>query len=177
MDPSRLRIPIFFKFAVLSSLLSIAVISAVSLSILEKQKLQFVEQLINLGETLVRVAARDIPSKLLAEEDLSLNQLMNAIASNQQVSFALITDTGNTIIADSDLAATRGRYTPPENLTAYRISGPVIISAFGSEDDQSFLFEEDITMQGKRLGVVRIAVSQKSIRESIRNALRRVAGR
>ena len=170
VKPSRLRIPIFFKFAVLSSLLIIAVISAISLPILEKQKNQFFEQLINLGETLVRVAARDIPAKLLAEEELSLNQLVNAIASNQQVSYALITDAADTIIANSDLDVSRTEYAPPAGLVAYRQSGPVQVGTFGEDENRSFLFEQDITMQNKRLGAVHIAVSQRAVRESIRNA-------
>jgi len=170
VDASRLRIPIFIKFAVLSSLLIIAVTTSVSLYILQKQKEQFFEQLIQLGETLVRVAARDIPSKLLADEELSLHQLVNAIASNQQVSYALITDTDGNIVAHSNLQTERTRYNPPPDLTEYRQSEAVRISTFNDAGDASFLFQQPITMGGKELGSVMIAVSQQSISENVRSA-------
>ena len=87
-----LRIPIFFKLAILSTLLLVLVISIISFSMLEKQKKQFIDQLIVLGESMLHVVAENAPDKLLGEEDLALFKLVKDISQNEQVVYALITD-------------------------------------------------------------------------------------
>jgi hypothetical protein len=58
-----LRIPIFIKLTALSTLLIFLVISTISFSMLNRQKKQFTGQLINLGESMVHIAASNAPDK------------------------------------------------------------------------------------------------------------------
>ena len=63
----KLRIPIFIKLTSLSTILILVVISIISFSILKKQKAQYIGQLIDLGEGIVRMVANNAPEKLLGE--------------------------------------------------------------------------------------------------------------
>jgi len=66
----KLRIPIFVKLATLSALLIFLVISTSTYLILERQKKQFTQELINLGENMAGIAANNSADKLLGEEEL-----------------------------------------------------------------------------------------------------------
>ena len=97
-----LKIPIFLKFITLSALVIVVVISTSSFFMLKKQRAQFREQLIALGESLVRITAEQSPDKLLAEEELTLFQLIRNVAAEDQVLYAFIVDSKNVIKAHSD---------------------------------------------------------------------------
>ncbi|MGD8243069.1 MAG: hypothetical protein PVF59_09595, partial [Desulfobacterales bacterium] len=113
----KIKIPIFVKFVVLSTLLTIIVSSIISGVILRKQAEDFRDQLITMGGSLIRIVADQAPDKLLNEEDLVLFQLVQDVAAEDQVAFAQITDVKGIIRADS-----RTEYinTPYQSPTGYR---------------------------------------------------------
>ena len=59
----KLRIPIFIKLATLSALLIFFVIATITYLILEKQKEQFTQELMNLGENMAGIAANNSADK------------------------------------------------------------------------------------------------------------------
>ncbi|MEJ2726046.1 MAG: hypothetical protein P8175_15680, partial [Deltaproteobacteria bacterium] len=113
----RLRIPIFIKLAALSTLLIFLVISTISFSTLRRQKTQFTEQLISLGQSMVRIVRNNAPDKMLGEEDLALFQLVDDITKNEQVVYALITDHKQMIRAHSRIEEVGEQYFEPEGAT------------------------------------------------------------
>jgi len=167
---SRLRIPIFIKLSMLSALLIFMVIFSISISMLKKQKQQFVGQLINLGASMVQIAASNAPDKLLGGEDLSLFQLINDIAKNDQVIYALIADNKNIIKAHSSIEEANKPYLPPENIIFLKECFNIKVSSFIHEGEEVLFFEKTITYQKLKIGKVFLAISQKKILENIRNA-------
>ena len=165
-----LRIPIFIKLTALSTLLIFLVISTISFSMLNRQKKQFTGQLIDLGESMVRIAASNAPDKLLGGEDQSLFQLLNDIAKNDQVIYALITDEKNIIKAHSSIEEVNKPYSPPENIIFLKESSNVKVSSFIHEGEEVLFFEKLITYQKLKIGKVHLAISQKKILQNIRNA-------
>ncbi|MBW2004508.1 MAG: HAMP domain-containing protein [Deltaproteobacteria bacterium] len=165
-----LRIPIFIKLAALSTLLIFMVISTISFSMLNRQKEQFIGQLINLGEAMAHIAASNAPDKLLGEEELSLFQLLNDIAKNEQVIYTLVTDDKNVIKAHSNIEEVNKPYSPPENIIFLKESGNVKVSSFIHEGEEVLFFEKPIIYQKLRVGDVRLAISQKKIFQNIRDA-------
>ena len=113
----KLRIPIFVKLATLSALLIFLVISTITYLILEKQKEQFTQELMNLGENMAGIAANNSADKLLGEEELDLFRLVNDISGNEHVVYAFITDEENIIKAHSNIEEVNKTYTTPKNLT------------------------------------------------------------
>jgi adenylate cyclase len=166
----NLRIPIFIKLVVLYTLLIFLVISTISFSMLGRQRKQFTDQLINLGESLVHIAASNAPDKLLGEEEQSLFQLLNDIAQNDQVIYALITDKDNIIKAHSNIEQANQAYSPPDNMVFIRETNDIKVSSFLQGKEEVLFFEKPITYIEFTVGVVRLAISQKKILENIRNA-------
>ena len=166
----KLRIPIFIKLASLSAVLILVVISTISFSILKKQKEQYLGQLLNLGESMVRIVANNAPEKLLGEEELALFQLVKDIAANEQVIYVLITDQKNVIKAHSHLDKVNKTYSPPEDVLLFREIDNVKVSTFFLGREEVLLFEEPITYQKLRVGQVHIAISQRRILDNIREA-------
>jgi class 3 adenylate cyclase/uncharacterized membrane protein affecting hemolysin expression len=166
----NLRIPIFIKLAALSTLLILLVIFSISFSILKGQKKQFIGQLINLGESMLRIAANNAPDKLLGEEELALFQLVKDIAENEQVLYAIITDKKNTIKAHSNIDEVNQVYAAPQNAIFLRESNEIKISTFANNKEDILFFEKPITYQKLMVGNVYLAISQKEVLQKIHDA-------
>ncbi|MBE9594511.1 MAG: adenylate/guanylate cyclase domain-containing protein, partial [Proteobacteria bacterium] len=167
---ARLRIPIFIKLTALSIILIFLVVFTISFSILNRQKKQFIGQLINLGESTVHIAASNAPDKLLGGEDLALFQLVNDIAQNDQVMYALITDKKDIIRAHSTIEEVNKSYSPPKNIIFVKETNNVKVSFFVHGGEEILFFETPITYQKFNLGKVFLAISQKKILQNIHNA-------
>jgi adenylate cyclase len=165
-----LRVPIFLKLTILSTLLIFLVISTISYFMLNRQKEQFIGQLITLGQTMAHVAASNASDKLLGEEELSLFQLLNDIAQNEQVLYALITDSKGIIRAHSNIEEVNNAYLPPTDIVFLKEADMVKVSSFMHEGEEILFFEKPITFQKLIVGEVHLAISQKKIFHTIRNA-------
>ena len=138
--------------------------------ILEKQKEQFTQQLMNLGENLVRIAANNSADKLLGEEELDLFKLVNDISENEHVVYALITDKRNVIRSHTNIEKVGKVYTPPNEVAFQENEKDTRIGRFFEDGEERFFFEMPISYQGLSIGRAFLAISQKMIRESIRHA-------
>jgi len=167
-----IKIPIFIKFITLSTLVIIVVISTISLSMLNKQREQFREQLIALGESLVRVTAEHAPDKLLAEEELTLFQLIKSVTAEDQVIYAFIADSKNVIRAHSDPDRVNTEYLPSSAGPADAKPEEVIVTSLLRDGDEILFFEKPITYQKIRVGTVALAISEQEITENIQSAKR-----
>jgi len=165
-----LRIPIFIKLATLSTLLILLVIFAISFTMLGIQRKQFTDQLIRFGEGMVRIAANNSPEKLLGEEDLALFQLVNDIAENEQVVYALITDENNIIRAHSKIDELNRVYLPIRDMVLIEESDGVKVSSFVHEGEEILFLESPIFYQKIKIGEVHLAISQRKILQNLRNA-------
>ena len=166
----KLRIPIFVKLATLSALLIFLVISSITYLILEKQKEQFTQELMNLGENMAGIAANNSADKLLGEEELDLFGLVNDISENEHVLYAFITDSKNIIKAHSNIEEVNKTYIPPKNLAFSKNEKDLKIGRFFQDGEDVFLFEKSITYQGLTIGKTYLVISQKNILQSIRSA-------
>jgi adenylate cyclase len=166
----KLRIPIFIKLTSLSTILILVVISIISFSILKKQKAQYIGQLIDLGEGIVRMVANNAPEKLLGEEDLALFQLVKDIAENKQVIYVLITDQKGVIKAHNRIDMVNKIYSSPDNILFFKEDNKVKVSSFIHGREETLLFEEPITYQNLKIGEVHLAISQRKILENIHDA-------
>lgn len=166
----KLRIPIFIKLASLSTFLILSIVFAISFSMLGLQKKQFTDQLIDLGQSMARITAKNAPDKLLGEEDLALFQLLNDIAENEQVVYVLITDNNNIIKAHSKIEEVGKTYSLPDNIRLFREQNEVKTSIIDHNGKDILLFETPVTFQELKIGVVRLVISQEKILKSIRKA-------
>lgn len=165
-----LKVPIFIKFITLSTLLTITVSTIISVAILQKQVEGFREQLISLGESLVRITAENAPDKLLTEEDLALFQLVRDVAALDQVYFALIADADGVIKAHSINEKNNTRMAPPTGYVLLNDAGPIRIGRFSEEDKEYLYFEKNLTYQTLQVGMVALAISQQKILEAVASA-------
>ncbi len=165
-----LKIPIFLKFITLSALVIILVISTSSFFMLKKQRAQFRDQLIALGESLVRITSDQSPDKLLAEEELTLFQLIKNVTAEDQVLYAFIADSKNVIKAHSDPAKVNSQYIPSPATKSNPRYDEVIVTSFSKDGAEILYFEKPITYQKIRVGTVALAISQHEIIENIKNA-------
>ncbi len=164
----RLRIPIFIKLAGLSTFLILIIILTISFFMLGQQKKQFTDQLVDLGQSMARITAKNAPDKLLGEEDLALFQLLNDMAANEQVVYALITDNNNIIKAHSRIEEAGKPYSLPGGIRPFREEGDVKTSIIDHNGKELLYFETPVTFQKLKIGVVRLAISQEEILKSIR---------
>ena len=169
-DVHRLRIPIFVKLTILSILLIFIVVATIGFSMLEKQKEQFTEQLIDLGESMVRIITNNAPEKLLAEEDLSLFQLIKDITKNEQVRYALITDQKNTIRAHSNIEEVSKQHVPFPSMTFIENRNNTRVFSFTHDKEQLLYFEKIISYQKVNIGIVRLVITQNKLLQNTRNA-------
>ena len=137
---------------------------------LKKQKEQFTDQLMDLGKSMVRIATKNAPDKLLGEEDMALFQLVNDIAENEQVVYALIVDKKNIIKAHSRIDEVNKTYAPPENTLFIQEESDISTSSITHNGEQLLFFESPIIYQKLKIGEVYIGISQKKVFQSIRDA-------
>jgi adenylate cyclase len=169
-----MRIPIFIKLASLSIFLSLFIIITISLLMLGQQKQQFIDQLRDMGISMIHIATNNSPDKLLSEEDLALFQLLNDLAENEQVVYALITDNHNMIKAHSRIEEVGKSYSSPQTVSHTQTIEDVRISSIEYDGIELLFFEAPITFQGLKIGDVRLAISQALILENIRHAKIRI---
>jgi adenylate cyclase len=164
------RIPIFLKLATLFTLVILLVISAISYLMLKKQREQFIDQLMNLGQSMIRIVADNAPDKLLGEEDLALFGLVNDIAETEQIVYADIVDGQGIVRAHSRIDEAGKPYVPPEKTLIVKKGDDLIISRIFDDGENRLFFEASITYQGIRVGEVHITMSQKELLENIRES-------
>lgn len=169
---SKIKVPIFIKFISLSTTLTIFVSTIISVAILRKQVEDFREQLISLGESLVRITAENAPDKLLTEEDLTLFQLVQDVAALDQVHYALIADDGGRIKAHSISEKNNTMVAPPPGYTTLNDDGQIRIGRFVENDHEYLYFEKPLTYQTIQVGLVALAISQQRILEAVAGAKR-----
>ena len=164
------RIPIFAKLAIVSTFLMSLFICSISFIILWEQKQQFVWQLTDFGDSLVRIAGSNAADKILGEEELVLFQLAKNLAQNEQVLFAVITDHKKIIRAHSRMENLGLPYEPPEKAAVLEDGGPVRKSITRVGDEEALYFETEILYQNLKVGEVHLAVSQAKIHKSLSDA-------
>ena len=164
------RIPIFIKLASLSTFLILLVVVVIGFLMLGQQRRQFTSQLMDMGESMVRIALNNAPDKLLSEEDLALFQLLNDIAENEQVVYALIADNHGVIKAHSRLEQVGKPYAQPKKIHLIRKKVELTISAIDHNETELLFFEAPIKFQDIKIGMVRLAISQEKIITSVRKA-------
>ena len=96
--------------------------------------------------------------------------LLNDIAENEQVVYALITDNHNIIKAHSSIEEAGKPYFPPRILRRIQEEDDVTISAIDQDGIELLFFEAPISYRDLKIGNVRLAISQAQIHENIRNA-------
>jgi adenylate cyclase len=166
------RVPIFIKLAILSTLLIFFVIFTISFSMLQQQRKQFIGQLIDLGESLTRIVSYNARDKLLGEEDLALFQLMDDVAQNEQVLYALVVDHKDIIRAHSRIEELNKTYSAPKNIRVVRRGNDVITGVIVHNAEETLFFENSISYQELMVGKVYLAISQEKVFESIGEAKR-----
>jgi adenylate cyclase len=164
------RMPIFAKLAIVSTFLMSLFICSISFIILWEQKKQFVSQLTDFGENLVRIAASNSADKILGEEELVLFQLAKNLAQNEQVLFAVITDHKRIIRAHSRMENLGLPYEPPEKATILQATGPVRKSVIRLDEEEILYFEAQVLYQNLKVGEVHLAVSQAKILKTLSDA-------
>ncbi len=166
----RRRMPIFAKLAIVSTFLMSLSTCSISFIILWEQKKQFVSQLTDFGENLVRIAASNSADKILGEEELVLFQLAKNLAQNEQVLFAVITDHKRIIRAHSRMENLGLPYEPPEKATILQATGPVRKSVVRLGKEEILYFEAQVLYQNLKVGEVHLAVSQAKILKTLNDA-------
>jgi adenylate cyclase len=166
----RLRIPIFIKLAALSTLLILLVVLTTNFFIVKKQKEQFLAQLMDLGESMLRIVANNVPDKLLGEEELDIFQLLKDISEHEQVLYAMVTDAEGKIKAHSNLENANRPYAPPRYLKPLRVASQFKINLILHDGEEVLYVEGPIRFQNLKLGDAYIAISQKALREGVRKA-------
>ena len=164
------RIPIFLKLASLSTLLVFLVVSTTSVAIISKQKEQFVGQLLDLGESMVRHACNNAGGDIVRDDEIPLFQLVKNIADNEQVLFALITDHKHVVKAHNRMEGLEKRFVKPELKTTLRENADLRASILDLRGEKALFFEAPVTYQKIRVGEVYVAISQKKIYRSIHEA-------
>ena len=166
----KFGVPIFVKLATLSALLIFLVTSSITYIILEKQKEQFIQELMNQGENMAGIAANNSADKLLGDDELDLFGLVNDISGNEHVVYVLITDKTNIIKAHSNIEEVNKTYILPKNLAFFKDEKNLKIGRFFQDGEKFFLFQKSITYQGLTIGTVYLVISQKNILRNIRSA-------
>jgi class 3 adenylate cyclase len=163
------RVPIFVKLAVLSVLQILLIVSIISLTMLEKQKRQYTNQLIEFGVSLIKMTAKNSPDKLLAEEEISLFQLLKDVSDIEQVRYAMIVDFDQQIHAHSQIEKANSAYTPPVGLALMKKIDKTTISEYSDGKESLLLFQHPITYQTLSVGQVILVLSRQSILDAIKS--------
>lgn len=159
----KVRIPIFLKLAIMSTLLICLVIGTISFSILRHQESQFTTQLVDFGESLVRTAGNSAPDKILGEEDLALFQLVKNVAENEQVVYASVTDHKGIIRAHTVIELVGKPYVAPEEVRLIEAGEELKASVIRYRGEDLLYFEMPVVYQKLRVGGVHLAISQRKI--------------
>jgi adenylate cyclase len=119
---------------------------------------------------LVRVIASNAGDKLLGDEDLALFQLVDDIARNDQVIYALIVDKKNTIKAHSRIDAVNKPFFSPNSIRDVKRENDVITRMIIHAGAEALFFEKPIIYQKLKVGTVYLSISQVKVLQNIRKA-------
>jgi len=165
---TKTRVPIFIKLLVFSCLLVIIMTSSIGFLVLNVQTKQFKDQLIDFGESLLHIMAKNAPDKLLAEEDLALFKLVKDISRNEQIVRVSISNQKNIIVAHSDLDQVNRIYEPPKGLSKIKTTSQgIVLSTFETAGEKFLFLEKPLTYQNIIIGNVCIVISQNVIEKNI----------
>jgi adenylate cyclase len=139
----------------------------ISFIILWEQKQQFISQLTDFGDSLVRIAGSNAADKILGEEELVLFQLAKNLAQNEQVLFAVITDHKKIVRAHSRMENLGLAYEPPEKVAILRPTGRCEKHHPCGERSSTL---KRSSVQNLKVGEVHVAVSQAKILKSLSDA-------
>ena len=139
---------------------------------MQQQKKQFIGQLIDLGESLTRIVSYNARDKLLGEEDLALFQLMDDVAQNEQVLYALVVDHQDIIRAHSRIEEVNETYSPPKKIRFVHRDNDVVTGVIIHNGEEALSFENSISYQRLTVGKVYLAISQERVLENIGEAKR-----
>jgi adenylate cyclase len=145
-------------------------ISCISFILLLEQKRQFISQLTDFGDSLVRIAGGNAAEKILGEEEGALFQLTKNLAQNEQVLFAVITDQKNIVRAHSRMENLGLAYEAPEETAVLQPTGPVRRSIIRLQEEDALYFETQVLSQNSKVGEVHLAVSQAKVLGSMNDA-------
>ena len=159
----HLNIPISIKLAALSTLLTFLLVFSISYSMLKQQKKQFTDQLIEQGESMARILAYNARDKLLSDEDLVLFQLVDDVAQNDQVLYALVVDNKDNVRAHSHMEAANKPYKPPKIIHFIKGGKGETTQLIVHEGKEALFFEAPIRYQKLNVGKVRLAISQEGV--------------
>ena len=148
-------------------LLIIFAIFIIGFSMLEQQKKQFIGQLINLGESLVRIVNENTRDKLLGEEELALFQLVDDVTQNEQVLYVLIMDHKNIIKAHSSMEEVNKAYTAPEVIRYLNRGNEIVTGVMRHKGKEALFFETPIIYQKLKVGTLYLAISQEKVFKNI----------
>ncbi len=166
----HLNIPIFIKLAALSTLLTFLLIFSISFSMLKQQKKQFTDQLIEQGESMARILAYNAREKLLSDEDPVLFQLVDDVAQNGPVLYALVADNRDNVRAHSHMEAANKPYRPPKTVRFIKGGDGETTQLIIHEGKEALFFEAPILYQKLNVGKVRLAISQEGVLRHTRTA-------
>jgi adenylate cyclase len=152
---------------VLATLAVFAIVTAISASILKRQRRQFTDQLSKFGVTMSRYAASNSPEDLLEEAELPLYQLVSDIAKNEEVVYALIVDNRNTIQAHSDIGLVGERYRVPTDTELLLEKEGVVVRSFQDKGEDLLLFSAPVFYQKLKIGEVHLCLTREFIEASI----------
>ena len=128
----------------------------------------------NLGESMVSIAANNAADKLLEEEDLALFQLIKDIEKNDQVLYAVITNQANVIKAHRSMDELNRPFGVPQGASFIKEVNEVKISAFDYGGTDALFFQRPVTYHDIHVGSVYLAITQMRIKENIRDATRSI---
>ena len=163
-------IPIFIKLAALSTLLTFLLVFSISMSMLRQQRKHFTGQLIDQGESMARSLAHNARDKLLGEEDLALFQLVDDVAQNGQVLYALIVDNKEVVKAHSHIEAANKPYKAPKSIRFIKGGDGATTQVISEGGKEALFFTAPIVYQKLRVGKARLAISQEKVLENVRRA-------
>lgn len=130
---------------------------------LRQQKKQFTDQLIEQGESIARILAYNARDKLLGDEDLILFQLVDDVAQNEQVLYALVVDNKDNVRAHSHMEAANKPYKTPKTIRFIKGGDGETTQMISHDGKEALFFEAPIVYQKLNVGKVRLAISQEKV--------------
>ncbi len=163
----NLRIPIFAKISLLTTLAIFAIVATISTNTLERQRIQFTDQLIKFGATMARYASRNSPEGLLEEAELPLYQLVSDIAKNNEVIWALVVNSSGIIQAHSDIDQVGDTYVSPADSELLLEKDGLQVRSYQEAGASLLLFATPVLYQGLKIGEIKLCLTKRPIEESI----------
>ena len=166
--PPKFRVSLKVKLSVLITLLIVLSVLLIGDYLLKQAESSLTAEITKRGYTIANHLAASAKNPLVTRDELTLSLLVRDALRDEDVSYAIITDDDNTILAHGDLNYVGKKNERPSGLKP--LDNELLVQTYAVQGGQIIDFAVPLEFSKVRVGALYLGFSDRAIRQTIARA-------